>query len=62
MDDAARKAALEAELGRLAKLPQNSSYVVHRTACANRALQLLSAPRTVELADELERLLGGLSR
>ena len=61
MDDCARKAALEAELARLAKLPQNSTYVVHRTACASRALQLLSVPRTVEVADELERLFGGLS-
>ena len=61
MDDGARKAALEGELCRLAKLPQNSSYVVHRTACAKRALQLLSVPRTVEVADELERLFGGLS-
>jgi hypothetical protein len=61
MSDAGRKAALDAELARLAKLPSNSAYVVHRTACASRALQLLCAPRTAEVVDELERLLGGLS-
>lgn len=61
MDDASRRASLEAELSRLAKLPPNSAYVAHRTAVARRALQLLSAQRTLAEADELERLLGGLS-
>jgi hypothetical protein len=59
--DVARKAALDAELARLAKLPSNSAYVVHRTAVARRALELLSLQRTSDEADELERLLGGLS-
>jgi hypothetical protein len=60
-DETARKAALEAELSRLAKLPSNSVYVVHRTAVARRALELLSLQRNAAQADELERLLGGLS-
>ena len=61
MSDDARKAALEAELARLAKLPSNSAYAVHRTAVARRALELLSKQRNEAEADELERLLGGLS-
>ncbi len=58
---AARAAALQAELARLARLPANSAYAQRRAACCRRALQLLAAARTAAEADELERLLGGLS-
>ena len=57
-----RRAALQAELARLAKLPRNSAYAIHRTACATRALELLDLQaRSATQTDELERLLGGLS-
>lgn len=57
-----RQEALQAELQRLAKLPANSAYATHRTAVVTRALQLLQAPsRSSAEADELEKLLSGLS-
>jgi hypothetical protein len=58
---AARAAVLHAELARLAKLPANSAYAQHRAAVARRALELLQRARSAPEADELERLLSGLS-
>jgi hypothetical protein len=45
----------------LAKLPANSAYAQHRAAVARRALELLQRARSAPEADELERLLSGLS-
>lgn len=56
-----KKAAVEAELQRLALLPPHSSHVVHRMRVAHKALELLGKQeRTPEEADELSSLLGAL--
>jgi len=56
-----KKAAVEAELQRLALLPPHSSHVIHRKRVAHKALELLGKQeRTPEEADELSSLLGAL--
>jgi len=62
MPDTERATALRAELQRLSKLPPNSAYAQHRIAVCTRALELVQTPsRSVAEADELEKLLSGLS-
>jgi len=56
-----RTALLHTELDRLSKLPQNSSYVIHRLKVIERALTLLQQQRTADAQQELEDLLNSLS-
>ncbi|XP_031115145.1 uncharacterized protein LOC116019159 [Ipomoea triloba] len=56
-----KKAAVHEEMTRLSRLPQNSTYVSHRTRVLNKILQLLSIQRTTSQDEELELLFAGLS-
>ncbi|KAI3844540.1 hypothetical protein C5167_041452 [Papaver somniferum] len=59
--DGTKKAAVQAELNRVNKLPTNSSYASHRIRVLNKVLQLMSIKRTSSQDEELELLFAGLS-
>ncbi|KAI3988191.1 hypothetical protein MKX01_011980 [Papaver californicum] len=59
--DGNKKAAVQAELNRVNKLPTNSSYASHRIRVLNKVLQLMSIKRTSSQDEELELLFAGLS-
>ncbi|OVA20199.1 hypothetical protein BVC80_155g9 [Macleaya cordata] len=56
-----KRAAVQAEIKRVNKLPPNSSYASHRMRVLNKVLELMSMKRTMSQDEELELLFAGLS-
>ncbi|XP_074557810.1 uncharacterized protein LOC141813727 [Curcuma longa] len=56
-----KKAAVQAEISRVNRLPSNSSYAVHRMRVLKKLLHLFSVQRSVSQDEELELLFASLS-